>query len=330
MKDDGEIEDELPSEDGEAAEAEQDPQTDLPYYPLIEPWNDPASTSIAAYRLSQRREGESLRPSAAPSYTAQPYPHDDDLSELRHRLRGGTVVIPRRPGIWSVTAQELVETLLLAVLIFLAIAGIPDWVPGAGGGGALQNFRVEGASMEPSLDSGEYLIVNKLGYAEIDLSIFDWLPFFDSGDNPVHHLWGTPSRGDVIVFHSPTNVNRDFIKRIIGVPGDTVQIDRDTGTVRLNGEVIEESYIQGETTCSSSCGPWVVPERAYFVMGDNRQNSSDSRQGWFVPEGNIIGKALITYCSPYTPAPCPGGGGPDLGLAPNHKVSITSEAAAEE
>ncbi|MFB3093945.1 MAG: signal peptidase I [Dehalococcoidia bacterium] len=317
MKDDGEIEDELPSEEGEAAEAEQELQPDLPYDPLIEPWNDPASTSIAAYRLSQRREGEALRPSAAPSYTDRPYPRDDELSDLRHRLREGTIVVPRRRGrTWSVTAQELVETLLLAVLIFFAIGGIPGR-----SGGSIQNFRVEGASMEPSLDSGEYLIVNKLSYAEIDLSIFDWLPFFDSGDNPVHHLWDTPSRGDVIVFRSPTNLNRDFIKRIIGMPGDTVEIDGDAGTVMLNGQAIEEPYVQGDTTCSNTCGPWVVPEAAYFVMGDNRQNSSDSRQGWFVPEGNIIGKALITYWRD---------GGPKLDLAPNHKVSITSEAAAEE
>ncbi len=322
MKDDGEIEDELPSEEGEAAEAEQELQPDLPYDPLIEPWNDPASTSIAAYHLSQRREGEALRPGAAPSYMDRPYPRDDELSELRHRLREGTVVVPRRRRTWSVTAQELVETLLLAVLIFLAIGGIPDWVPGVeGGGGTIQNFRVEGTSMEPSLDSGEYLIVNKLTYAEIDLSIFDWLPFFDSGDNPVHHLWDTPSRGDVIVFRSPTNLNRDFIKRIIGVPGDTVEIDKAAGTVMLNGQAIEEPYIRGETTCSNTCGPWVVPEAAYFVMGDNRLNSTDSRQGWFVPEGNIIGKALITYWRD---------GSPRLDLAPNHKVSITSEAAAEE
>ena len=116
MKDDGEIEDELPSEEGEAAEAEQELQPDLPYDPLIEPWNDPASTSVATYQLSQRREEETLRPSATPSFTARPYPHDDELSELRQRLRQGTVVVPRRRRTWSVTAQELVETLLLAVM----------------------------------------------------------------------------------------------------------------------------------------------------------------------------------------------------------------------
>ena len=315
MKDDGELEDELPSEEEEAAAAEQELQPDLPYDPLIEPWNDPASTSIATYHLSQRLEAEAVRPGATPSYPALPYPRDDDLSELRHRLREGTVVVPRRRRTWSVTAQELMETLLLAVLIFFAIGGIPGR-----GGGSIQNFRVEGASMQPSLASGEYLIVNKLAYAEIDLSLFDWLPFFDSGDNPVHHLWDTPSRGDVIVFVAPKDLSRDFIKRIIGVPGDRVEIDQD-GVVKLNGAVIEESYIQGKTTCPGSCEPWIVPEDAYFVMGDNRQNSSDSRQGWFVPEENIIGKALLTYWRD---------GGPELNLAPNHKVSFTSEAAAEE
>jgi signal peptidase I len=201
------------------------------------------------------------------------------------------------------------ETLALAVLIFLAVHV------------SMQNFKVEGASMEPSLDNGEYLIVNRLAYAEIDLSMFDWVPFFDAGDDPVHHLWASPARGDVIVFRSPTNVSRDFIKRIIGVPGDVVEIDEQTKTVRVNGQVIEETYIRGETICRSTCGPWVVPERSYFVMGDNRNNSSDSRQGWFVPEENIIGKALITYWRD---------GGPDLDLAPNHEVSIISEAAAEE
>jgi signal peptidase I len=321
MKDDGEIVDEQRPEEGEAAGAEQEPQPDLPYDPLTEPWNDPASTSNVEYRLTQRQEGAALRPSVPPSYPDRPYLRGDELSALRHRLREETVVVPRRRSIWSVTARELVETLLLAVLIFLAIAGIPDWVPGARGGGALQNFRVEGQSMEPSLDNGEYLIVNKLTYAEIDLSFLDWLPFYDSGDNPVHHLWDSPSRGDVIVFRAPTNLTRDFIKRIIGVPGDTVEINREAGSVMVNGERLDEPYIRGETTCGGSCGPWVVPEGAYFVMGDNRQNSSDSRQGWFVPEGNIIGKALITYWHD---------GSPELDLAPNHKVSISSEAAAEE
>jgi len=304
MKEDGEIEEGLPSGEGEA---EQEPQ---PLYdPLTEPWNDPASTSVVEFRLSEGHREFAPRPGAAPRYWERPYPHAEELSELRRRLREETVVVPRRRRIWAVTLRELAETLLLAVLIFLAVHV------------SMQNFKVEGASMEPSLDNGEYLVVSRLAYAEIDLSIFDWVPFFDAGDNPVHHLWGSPARGDVIVFRSPTNVQRDFIKRIVGVPGDVVEIDQETGAVKVNGQAVDEPYVRGETSCSSSCGPWVVPERSYFVMGDNRRNSSDSRQGWVVPEENIIGKALITYWHD---------GSLDLDLAPNHEVSFMSEAAAEE
>ena len=304
MKEDGEIEEGLPS-------GEEEPQPEPPYDPLIEPWNDPASKSVVEYRLSERRREFAAGASAAPGYWRRPYPDAEEMSELRRRLREETVVVPKQRRVWAVTARELTETLLLAVLIFLAVHV------------SMQNFKVEGASMEPSLDNGEYLIVNRLAYAEIDLSIFDWVPFFDAGDDPVHHLWGSPARGDVIVFRAPTALpqERDFIKRIIGVPGDVVEIDQEEGGVKVNEQVIDEPYIRGETVCRSSCGPWVVPERSYFVMGDNRGNSSDSRQGWYVPEENIIGKALITYWHD---------GGPDLDLAPNHKVSFTGEAAAEE
>ncbi|MDO8611299.1 MAG: signal peptidase I [Dehalococcoidia bacterium] len=301
MNEDGQVEDEEPSWE---AEAEQESPPETLYDPLIDPWNDPASASVIEYRLSQQETRPPLR--AGPP---QPYARADEFTELRRRLRQETVVVPRRPRIWAVTIRELAETLLLAVLIFLAVRA------------SMQNFRVEGQSMQPSLDNGEYLIVNKLTYSQIDLSIFDWIPFFDSGANPVHHLWATPDRGDVIVFRAPTSPDRDFIKRIIGVPGDVVEVEGTTGTVMVNGESLDEPYIKGKTTCQSACGPWQVPERSYFVMGDNRQNSSDSRQGWFVPEENIIGKALITYWHD---------GSPELDLAPNHKVSFISEAAAEE
>lgn len=303
MKEDGETEEGLSS--GEEA---QESQPESVYDPLIEPWNDPASASVVEYRLSEERQEFAPRPGPALRPWERPYPHPEELSELRRRLREETVVVPKRRRIWMVSARELAETLLLAVLIFLAVHV------------SMQNFKVEGASMEPSLDNGEYLIVSRLAYAEIDLSIFNWLPFFDAGDNPVHHLWGSPGRGDVIVFRAPTNVNRDFIKRIIGVPGDVIEIDQEAAVVMVNGQAIDETYIRGETTCRSSCGPWIVPEGAYFVMGDNRANSTDSRQGWFVPEGNIIGKALITYWHD---------GGPELDLAPNHEVSFIGEAAAE-
>ena len=316
MDDDGELE-ELFSSAAEPPPEEplDEPEaTPEPFYdPLLAPWNDPVSDSIVEYRLS-RMPAESRSAGGLP-YGAPLYPGYDEASELRRRLREETIVLPRRRRLWAVTARELAETLLLAVLIFFAVRA------------SVQNFRVEGASMEPSLDHQEYLIVNKLAYARLDFGVFDWLPFYDSGDNPVHHLWGAPSRGDVVVFKAPPEATggdqdeKDFIKRIIGVPGDIVEIDPDRGEVMVNGEELEEPYIRGDTTCLRSCGPWLVPEASYFVLGDNRQNSSDSRRGWFVPEGNIIGKALITYWHD---------GSPELDLAPNHNVSLSSEAAAEE
>ena len=219
--------------------------------------------------------------------------------------------------------REVAETLLLALLIFLAVRA------------SFQNFKVEGHSMDPSLADGEFLIVNKLTYAEIDLGMFDFLPFFDAGDNPVHYLWGSPERGDIIVFRAPTSPDRDFIKRIIGLSGDKVEIDQTSGQVKVNETPLTETYIQGTTSCAQSC-VWQVPREdtaesrgptgcgsnaCYFVLGDNRQNSSDSRQGWLVPKENIVGKALITYWHE---------GEPELQFAPNHSVGIVDQASAEQ
>ena len=249
-----------------------------------------------------------------------PEPYVDRQTDLQRRLQQGTITLPRPERRWLVTFREVAETLLLAALIFLAVRG------------SFQNFKVEGHSMDPSLADGEYLIVNKLTYAQIDLGFLDFLPFFDAGDDPVHYLWGSPGRGDVIVFRAPTSPERDFIKRIIGLPGDKVEIDQTSGQVSVNGTPLKETYILGTTSCSQSCD-WEVPQAntqdsrdqcgsndCYFVLGDNRQNSSDSRQGWLVPKENIVGKAIITYWNE---------GSPQIHFAPNHSVGITDEASAE-
>ncbi len=322
---------------GEAEGYEPSP---IPAYdPLLASWEEaPASPHLRAADLEDALFPETAAPAPeeaggwqmpprAPS--AQPYPdryqrtYQERMTELQRRLRAETITIPRPRSRWSVTVRELAETLLLALLIFLAVRA------------SFQNFRVEGASMEPSLENGEYLIVNKLSYAQMDLGIFDWLPFFDSGADPVRHILSAPQRGDVIVFRAPTSPNRDFIKRIIGVPGDTIHVEEGTGRVSVNGQVLSEPYIRGTTNCNAlpNCEKVIPPahtpasraecgaEVCYFVMGDNRQNSSDSRQGWLVPEENIVGKALLTYWHQ---------GGPELDLAPNHSIGGAPEAAAQE
>ncbi len=185
--------------------------------------------------------------------------------------------------------RELVETLILAVLIFFAVKAV------------VQNFRVEGSSMLPSLTNNEYLLVNKAIYYRVNThELHKFLPFIpDSGG--MKHLFRAPQRGDVIVFKFPLDPSRDFIKRVIGVPGDTVQVK--DAKVFINGSPLVEPY---ELSAPNyTYGPKTVPPGEYFVLGDNRNNSYDSH-AWqaacspqqtcdFVPEANIIGQAWVTY-----------------------------------
>jgi signal peptidase I len=189
---------------------------------------------------------------------------------------------------------ELTQTLILAVLIFLAVRSMA------------QNFRVEGASMEPGLHNGQYLLVNKAVYFKLNLKTLDkFLPFIDPGDNPERFIFHGPERGDVIVFEYPEDRSRDFIKRVIGVPGDTVKVEE--GQVYVNGVPLNEPYVNEEHR--SNMDEKIVPPNEYFVLGDNRGNSSDSRSWGFVPEENIIGRAMFTYW-------------PDLGGVGNHSINL--------
>jgi signal peptidase I len=298
--------------------------------PLFDPWDEredePSSRvdddlfDFASVEATEEEAewGWSYHPPGEGYPDRHAVPYEERLTELQSRLRSETLVLPRSERRWTVTARELAETLLLALLIFFAVRA------------SFQNFKVEGASMEPSLQSGEYVIVNKLSYAQLDSGFLDWVPLVGSDDSEgPEDLWGGPERGDVIVFAAPTSTNRDFIKRIIGVPGDEVLINESDDEVSINTVVLFEPYIQGNTGCGSAC-KFDIPlagsqesfdtcgsSECYFVMGDNRQNSSDSRQGWLVPRENIIGKTLITYWND---------GGPEISLAPNHSVGEAEEA----
>ena len=154
--------------------------------------------------------------------------------------------------------REIVETLLLTMFIF--------WIVNTATG----RFRIEGYSMLPTLQEGEYVIIDKLSYYLSD-----------------------PERGDVIVLHFPNDRSRDFIKRVMGVPGDHIEIG--DGQVRINGTVLDEPYINADPSYN---GTWDVPEDSYFVLGDNRNNSSDSHNWSFLPRDDVVGKAWVIYWGP--------------------------------
>ncbi|HMO55399.1 MAG TPA: signal peptidase I, partial [Tepidiformaceae bacterium] len=178
--------------------------------------------------------------------------------------------------------REIVETTMLAILVFLSVRA------------SFQNFKVDGNSMYPTLEDGQFLIVNKLVYSEVDMEkLSDFLPFISAGDSPKRHVFHGPERGDIIVMKDPRNPETDLIKRVIGLPGETIEIVN--GKVYINDFLLEEPYIT--RPWSDNKAKILIPAGEYFVMGDNRDNSLDSRssQVGLVPEDLIIGKAMLSY-----------------------------------
>lgn len=154
---------------------------------------------------------------------------------------------------------EFLETLLIALVLFVIINA------------ATARILVQSISMQPNLKEGDLVLVNRLVYN-----------------------FSEPKRGDVIVFQNPINPEDvPYIKRIIGLPGDTVLIDQ--GKVMINGQLLSEPYLSVTTQRG---GEFTIPEGEYFVMGDNRNNSSDSRAWGNVPAEHIIGRAEAIYWPP--------------------------------
>ena len=179
---------------------------------------------------------------------------------------------------------EILQTVLLTILIFVAVRSV------------VQNFKVDGASMEPTLHTGQYLLVSKIAYLRLDglpLQAAESVGIQPSSPDSLYPFGG-PQYGDIIVFRYPGHPDRDFIKRVIAVPGDEVEIDR--GHVYVNGTALHEDYI--EAMPSYSVPAQIVPEGSYFVLGDNRPNSSDSHIWGYVPAENVIGKAWVSYWPP--------------------------------
>ncbi|MDE7468831.1 MAG: signal peptidase I [Desulfovibrionaceae bacterium] len=154
----------------------------------------------------------------------------------------------------------------------------------------VQAYRIPSASMLQTLQIGDHILVNKFLYGIR-------VPFTDSILIPI----SDPQFGDVAVFRYPEDPSKDYIKRIIGLPGDTIELKNKV--LYRNGEPVEESYVHYENPeydnryIADTFGPIVVPQDSYFVLGDNRDNSEDSRYWGFVKREAIVGKAWRIYWS---------------------------------
>lgn len=181
--------------------------------------------------------------------------------------------------------RELIETGMLALLVFLVVRA------------SFQNFRVDGESMAPALQDDEFLVVNRLVYSEVDMDgLSQLLPWIDAEEGETAHLFHGPERGDIVVFHDPRDTDQDLIKRVIGLPGETIELRE--GRVFINDVELPEPYVA--EPCDHSCDRdrILIPANEYFVMGDNRNNSSDSREIGLIHEDLIVGKALVAYWPP--------------------------------
>jgi signal peptidase I len=166
--------------------------------------------------------------------------------------------ITEQPTDWKRFVLDILETLVLAVVLYFGINAVSARV------------RVDGFSMRPTLQDGEYILVNKLAYK-----------------------LGEPQRGDIVVFKFPVNPEEDLIKRVIGLPGDTISVQ--DGVLSINGVVVDEPYINAPPAYN---GTWIVEEGDLFVLGDNRNDSRDSHQWGLLPIENVIGRAVLIYWPP--------------------------------
>ena len=204
----------------------------------------------------------------------------------------------------SALAREVIETVLLAVLVFLAVRA------------SVQHYRVEGQSMDPTLVDGEFLLVNSLVYARVNVDkLGKWVPGWDPGEPALRHVFHGPERGDIIVFHHPQAPNaRDLVKRVIAIPGDTVSI-RDNA-VFVNGRQLVEPYVANPR--QDNMAELTVPEGHYWVMGDNRGNSLDSRTFGPIGVELIGGKAMASWWPREK-----------IGLAPNQEATYLDPPVTE-
>ncbi|MBM4119815.1 MAG: signal peptidase I [Nitrospira sp.] len=204
----------------------------------------------------------------------------------------GETSAPRGKSLWREYTEAIVVAMILAFAIRIFI---------------VQAFKIPSGSMIPTLLIGDHILVSKLSYGiqwPGDCKLKATLPPISCAVTRHLVIFGSPQRGDVIVFRYPEDEDKDFIKRVVGLPGDTVQIRNKT--VYINGDAITDQWytqrvdpgmIDGTVNPRDNFGPVTVPEDSFFVMGDNRDQSLDSRFWGYVREEKIRGRALRIYWS---------------------------------
>jgi len=182
--------------------------------------------------------------------------YNQDSPGIEREPGASQLAKPKRsgPGLAAFLLETL-QTIVLAIVLYFLIDTV------------VARVRVDNISMLPTLQPGEFLLVDRISYRFKELEV-----------------------GDIVVFHYPQNPREDYIKRIIGLPGDHVKVAM--GKVYVNDQELTEPYLNAITAYE---GDWDVPENAFFVLGDNRNQSFDSHSWGFVPKENLIGKALVIY-----------------------------------
>ncbi|WP_319541860.1 signal peptidase I [uncultured Pseudodesulfovibrio sp.] len=180
--------------------------------------------------------------------------------------------------------RDSIEAIVVALLLAFVIRAF-----------IVQAFKIPSGSMLETLQIGDHLLVTKFAY-DVRLPSNIWL---DTTDGKVLAKTGDPERGDIVVFKFPEDETKDFIKRVIALPGETIEIRNKV--VYINGQPIDEPYVQHtkftRDPIRDDFGPFIVPQDEFFVMGDNREGSYDSRWWGPVKRQKIVGKALVIYWS---------------------------------
>jgi signal peptidase I len=229
------------------------------------PTSQPIGDLFAAHRSGETRDMANSDPIYRVS-SAEP-----DLSNYTMPALDEPLPEKDSPSTWQAAwsiIREVGETVILTLIIFFVIQMF------------IRNFRVVGTSMVNNLQNGQYLIIDKVSYNPFLVEYFGI---------------GGPKRGDVIVFKPPRYPSEDYVKRIIGLPGEKIQVIK--GQVYVNDQLLEEPFqpVHGSYTMSA---PIIVPEGQVFVLGDNRNNSNDSHNWGPLPIENIVGRAWISYWPP--------------------------------